>query len=102
MTAMADIDLQAAIERGADHRMNLAVAIDEAAWMARERMSKNVARLQQGNDALEDSVDVLAVVAARRQAPELAEMHIDWQVRAGADFGRHFYDANAPAGEAAD
>ena len=48
-----------------------------------------------GITALEDGVGVLTVGAARRQPPELAEMHIDRQIGATADLGGHFDDANA-------
>ena len=70
--------------------------------MTRERMGKNIAGAQQRNHALEDGIDILAVGAAGRQSPELTEMNIDRQVGAAPDLGRHFDDANAPAGEAAD
>ena len=76
---MADIDLEAAVERGADHVVDVAVAVDEAARMAGERVGENVARPQQRDDAGNDGVGVLAIGAALRQPPELAEMNIDRQ-----------------------
>src|ERR1700742_2909220 len=102
MAAMADVDLQSLVERSLDHRVHLALAIDETAGVARERMGKDIAVAQQRDHALQDGVDVLTVGAAFRQAPELAEMHIDRQIGTTADLGRHFDDANTPAGEAAD
>ena len=102
MAAVTDVDLQAAIERGLNHGMHFALAVDEAAGMARERMRQHVALAQQGDHALQDRIDVFAVGAAFGQAPELTEMHIDRQIGAASDLGRHFDDANAPARETTD
>ena len=43
VTAVTDVDLQAAIERGLNHRMNFTLTVDEAAGMACERMRQHVA-----------------------------------------------------------
>ena len=102
MAAVTDVDLEAPIERGLDNAVHLALAIDEAAGVARERMSENVAGLQQRDHPLDDRVGVLAIGARLRQAPELAEMHVDGQLGLLADLRRHLDDANAPAREAAD
>ena len=102
MAAVTDVDLQAAIERRLNHGMHFTLAVDEASGMARERMRQHVALSQQRDHALQDRIDVFAVGAAFRQAPELTEVHIDRQVCAASDLGRHFDDANAPAREATD
>ena len=47
VAAMADIDPQPAVKRCLDHRMNFALAIDEAAGMPRERMGQDVAGAEQ-------------------------------------------------------
>ncbi len=65
-------------------------------------MRQHVAWPQQRNHAGQNRVDILAIGAALRQAPELTEMHVDRQVGASSDLGGHFDDANAPAREAAD
>ena len=97
MAAVTDVDLQAAIERGLDHRMHLALAIDEAAGMARERMRQHVALAQQRDHALQNRIDVLAVGAAFRQAPELAEMHIDRQIGAACRSRPPFRSRECPS-----
>src|SRR6202021_3418242 len=90
MTAMADIDLQPLVEGGLDDGMHLALAVDEATGVTRERMGENVAGAQQRNPALEDGIDVLAVGAAGRQSPELTEMNINRQIGAAADPAPNF------------
>ena len=82
--------------------MNLALPVDEAAGMARERMRENVARPQFRDHALQDGVGILAVGAALRQAPELAEMDVERQVGLASDLGRHLQHLDAPARKAAD
>ena len=99
---MADVHLQAAIERRLDHLVHLALAVDEAAGVARERMREDVARPEFRDHALEDRVCVLAIRAAPRQAPELAEVDIDRQVGLAADLRRQLQHLDAPAREAAD
>jgi len=68
MASMSDVDTHIAIERCLDHGMDLALPVDEAAGMPRERMCQDIALAQQRDHALEDRIDVLAVVAAFRQA----------------------------------
>jgi hypothetical protein len=80
MAAVADVDLQPAVERGLDDLVHLALAVDEAAWMARERMRQDIARPQLGDDALQNRIGVFAVRSALGQAPELAEVDIERQV----------------------
>ena len=82
--------------------MDLALAVDEAARMTRERMRQDVAGAQLGNDAIQDGVGVLAVRAALRQTPELAEVNVKRQVGLAADLGRHLQNLDAPAREATD
>jgi hypothetical protein len=101
MTAVADIDPQPAIECGLNHRVNIALAIDEPAGVARERMSKDVTGAEQGKHTLQNGVDVLAVGAALRKAPKLTKMNIDRQIRTAPNLGSHLNDADAPAREAA-
>ena len=55
-----------------------------------------------GKHPLQNRIDIFAVGAALRQAPQLPEMHIDRQVGVAADLGRHLDDADAPARKAAD
>lgn len=43
-----------------------------------------------------------AIGAARRQAPQGAEMDIKWISAAAGDLNRHLHHPDAPAGEAAD
>ena len=88
--------------RARDYGMHFALAINKAAGMARKRMRQHVPFAQQRDHAFQDRIDVFAVGAALGQTPELAEMHIDRQVRTASDLGRHFDDANAPARETAD
>src|SRR5215813_9745195 len=102
MTAVADIDPQPARECGPNHRMNLALAVDEPAGVARERMSQDVAGAEQGQHTLQNGVDVLAVAATLRKAPKLAKMHIHRQIRTAPNLGSHLNDADSPAREAAD
>ena len=102
MTAVADIDLQPGIDRGADDAVNLALTIDEAAGMARERMRQNIAGPQLRDHAFQDRVGIFAVGTALGQAPQRAEMDVKRQVGAAADLGRHFQNLDAPAREAAD
>ena len=69
VAAVADIDLEPAVERGLDHLVHLAFAVDEAAGMARERMRQNIAGPQLWDHALEDRVGILAVGAAPAAGP---------------------------------
>ena len=71
VAAVPDVDLEPAVERSANHLVDLALAIDEAARMARERVCEDVAGTQFGNHAFEDRVGVFAVRPALRKAPKL-------------------------------
>src|SRR5271170_1500347 len=75
MAAMADVDPESAVERSADHAVNFAPPINEAARMTRKRVSQNIAGTKHRDDLLHDRVGVLAVGAALGQSPERAEMH---------------------------
>src|SRR5579862_2920616 len=99
---MADIHAKPAAECGPDHRVHLALAIDETAGMTRKRMRKNIAGAKQGDDPFQNRIDILAIGSTLGKTPELAEMHIDRKVGAAADLGGHFDDADAPARETAD
>ena len=79
MAAVADVDLQAAIERRLDHRMHLTLAIDEAARMTRERMGKDIALAEKRSEA-RASRDF---DAADRLRSEIEEQ--GWEVRDVAD-----------------
>ncbi len=102
VAAVADVDLETAIEGGADHLVDIAVAVDEAARMAGEGMRQDIARLQQRDHARQDGVGVLAIGAALGQAPQLAEMHIDRKLGLAPDLGGELDHLDAPAREAAD
>src|ERR1700722_4189403 len=102
MAAVSDIDLEPAVHRRADDRMDLALAVDKAAGMAREGMREDVAGAQQRDDALQNRIDILALRARFGQVPKLAEMNVDRQIRRAPDLRRKLDDLDAPAGKAAD
>ena len=102
VAAVADVDPQPPIKRRLDHRMHFAFAIDEATGVPREWMGQHIAGPKQRDHPCEDRIDVLTIIAALRQAPQLPEMHVDGQIGATPNLGCHFDDANAPAREAPD
>ena len=68
MRAVADVGLEPARERFLDDRVHLALAVHEAAGMAREGMREDVAGLQERHDLLEDRVGIDAVGRRTRAA----------------------------------
>ena len=99
--AVADVGLEAHGERLLDDRVQLALAVDEAAGMARERVRDDVAGFQQRHHLLEDGVGIHAVRARLRQRPELAEVDVERQVGTPGDFRRQADHLDAPARETA-
>src|SRR5215468_4970539 len=102
VAAMPDIDLKPHVDGSLDDRVHLAVLVDEAAGMPRERVGEDIAGAQQADRALDDGVGIHPVCALRRQRPQLTEMNIDRQIGFTADLARHLHDCRTPAGKAAD
>ncbi len=102
VAAVTDVDLEAAVQRGADHFMDLALPVDEAAGVSREGMSQNIARLQFRDHPIENGVGVFTVGPALGESPELAEMDVDRKLGLAADLRGHLQDLDAPARKATD
>ena len=66
MRAVADIDLEAARDRLAHHRVHPSVLPDKAAGMAGEGVGEHIARLEQIENVGQDAVGIDPPLAARR------------------------------------
>ena len=98
---MPDVGLQPARQRLAHHRMDLAMAINEAAGMTGEGMRQDVAWPKDFEHVRQDRVGIVGVLVLR-QWPELAEVDVKRQVERLADLRGAAHCFVAPTREAAD
>jgi hypothetical protein len=82
--------------------MDTAMLVDKPSGMAGKGMGQDVTWFEELNHLRENAICIHVVGTRFRQGPELAKMHVDWQLSCLANTCCQAHDVESPAGKTAD